>query len=320
MMYLNCSRLKNYNMKARLLYLLTLLIFAGTLQAQDLHTFSNADGKTLEDRILKYDFEEKMVTLDKNGKVPLDTFSKADQDYILNWNMAMGFKSTMRFKTEIKKGSWARMKSEKTITPYWMDAIQVAGKQTPTHLVIMLDDYEEYNAIYMEAEGYSITLKNQNFFPIENIVVESKIYFEQETFVLPDDLLQSMENEYTDTVTTNKVKFKSETIPVIIPREEMSLFSAASIIVDQQVDRNSLVTESEEEGDDDSGDDEDEEEEEEEVEIVVEGMGDMDDHGRRRKGDLTGVWVRIGIKGPDGEMIWRELTDPTSLPKKVVWE
>jgi hypothetical protein len=305
-------------MKISLLHLIVLLVTASSLRAQELHTFTNAEGKTLEDRVLKYDYENRIVTLDKKGKVPLDTFSKTDQDYILHWNMVTGFKSTMRFKTELKKSNWAQMKTEKTITPYWMDAVQIAGKQTPTHAVVMLDDYEEYTALYLEAEGYTITLKNQNFFPIENIVVESKIYFEQEFFAVPDDLLKSMENEYTDTITSNKVKFTSETIPVIIPREEINLYSASSIIVDQQVDRNSLVTETEEEGEEEEDDEGNIEEGE--VEIIVEGFGDLDDHGRRRKGRFTGIWVRIGVKGPDGEMIWRELTDPSSLPKKVVWE
>ncbi len=301
------------------LHIIVLLLVSGLVHAQELHTFTSPDGKTIEDQLIKYDFEHKIVTLDKNGKVPLDTFSKADQEYILTWNMVMGFKSTMRFKTDLTKRNWARMKTEKSITPYWMDAVQVPGKSTPTHTVVLVDDYEEYNALYIEAEGYSVTLKNQNFFPIENIVVESKVFFEQEYFTLPDDLFTSMENEYTDTITTNKVKFTSETIPVIIPREEVIVYSECAITIDHQVDRNSLISETE--GDeDDSGEGDDEEDEGEDAESIIEGFGDWDDHSRRRKGRVTGIWVRIGIKGTDGEMVWREMTNPSSLPKKVSWD
>lgn len=312
-MYSNFWNPGNFNMKMRPLQFLALLFVAGIVQAQELRTFSNANGETLEDKLVKYNYEDRIATLDRSGKVPLDTFSKEDQDYILKWNMAMGFKSPMRFKTEIKKSTWGRMKAEKTITPYWMDAVQVPGKQTPTHSVIMIDDYEEYTALFLEAEGYTITLKNQNFFPIENIVVESKIYFEQEFYAVPDDLFKSLESEYTDTVTTNKVKFLSETIPIIIPREEVVLHSECAIIVDHQVARDSLVTTSDEEGEEDD-------EGESETETSIDATGDLDDHSRRRKGKVTGIWVRIGIKDPAGEMIWRELTDPTSLPKKVLWE
>jgi hypothetical protein len=233
--------------------------------------------------------------------------------------MATGFKSAMRFKTELKKSNWARMKSEKNVTPFWMDAVQVPGKATPTHTVVMIDDYEEYTALYLEAEGYSITLRNQNLFPLEGIVVESKIFFEQELYTIPDDMFNSMKKEYADTITTNLVKFTSETIPVIIPREEVVLYSECAITADHQVERNTLVTTTE--GEDESDGEEDEDAEAAAaVEATVDGFGDWDDHSRRRKGKVTGVWIRIGIKGPDGEMIWREMTDPVSLPKKVSWD
>ena len=307
-------------MKTRTLKFIPLLLLAGAVHAQDLRTFSNAEGKTLEDKLVRYDYGESMVTLERSGKVPLDTFSKADQDYILRWNMVAGFKSTMRFKTEIKKSNWARMKSEKAVTPYWMDAVQISGKTTPSHTVVMIDDYEEYTALYLEAEGYSITLRNQNLFPLEDIVVESKIYYEQELYVTPDDMFTSMENEYNDTITTNTVKFTSETISVIIPREEVVVHSECAITVDHQVDRTSLISETDEESDDSGEEDEEGDEDAAEVETVIEGFGDWDDHGRRRKGSVDGIWVRIGIKGPDGEMIWREMTDPTSLPRKVSWD
>ncbi len=51
-----------------------------------------------------------------------------------------GFKSTMRFKMSIDKGNWARMKHEQTITPYFMDAIQIPGKKTPNHYIIIFRD------------------------------------------------------------------------------------------------------------------------------------------------------------------------------------
>jgi hypothetical protein len=293
--------------------LIAALLLATPGIAQDeLRTFSNAEGKKLEDRIVKYDFEEKTVVLEESGRVPLDTFSEADQAYILHWNQVEGFKSTMRFKMAVKKSNWARMKYEQTITPFFMDAIQIPGKKTPNHHVIMVDDYEEYTAVYLEAEGYEITLRNQNFFPIENLVVESKIYYEQENYITSDSLFASTESEYYDTETTNKVRFLSETVPIIIPREEVVLHSECATIADQQIDRNSLISTSEGE--------EDEESEEEETEEVIEGFGDWDDHSRRRKGKVTGVWFRIGIKDTNGEMAWREITEPSSLAKKVSWD
>lgn len=307
-------------MKRNPFHLLILLLAAGLVHAEERRSFSNVDGKILEDRIVKYNYEERIATMEKSGKIPLDTFSEADQEYILRWNMAEGFMSTLRFKTEVQKNSWARMKAEETITPYWMDAVQLPGKQSPVHNVVMIDDYEEYNAVYLEAEGYAIILRNQNEFPIEDIVVESKIYYEQEYYTVPDDMFASMKKEYADTVVSNKVRFISETIPAIIPREEVVLHSECAIVVDQQVDRNSLVSETETESGDSMDSEDGGDEATTEITTTVEGFGEWDDHGRRRKGSVTGVWVRIGIKGPDGEMLWREITDPASLSKKVAWD
>ncbi len=287
------------------------LLFAATTPAQlgELRTFSNSNGETLEDRILKYDYEEQTVFLEENGRVPLDTFSANDQNYILQWNQIDGFLSPMHFKADIKKDIWARMKHEQTITPYHMDAIQIPGKTVPVHEVVMLEDYEEYSAIYLEAAGYTVTLRNQNVFPLENILVQSKVFYEQEHYVLPDNIFKSFDNEYDDIVTTNKVRFLAESIPAIIPREEVVLHSECALLVDQQLERSALVVTFTEEG----------EEDEEDTETILTG-GDISDHSRRRKGKTLGVWFRVGIEGFDGKMIWREFTEPRSLPDKVSWE
>ena len=241
-------------MKPFLLSITILSLLAATSLAQETHTFSNAEGETLVDSIQKYDYEEALVTLEKKGRVPLDTFSEADQAYIRLWNQIEGFKSTMRFKLDVQKSTWAKMKHEQTITPYFMDIIQIPGKKTPNHHIIIAEDYEEYNAVYLEAEGYSITLRNQNFFPIENVVVESKIYYEQELYVTPDSLYLSTGNNYYSTVTTNQVRFLSETIPIIIPLEEVVINSKCAIIVDHQVERNALTTDDTGDNGDDGGD------------------------------------------------------------------
>ena len=295
----------------RLIYILILTAIASSSSAQkEVHIFKNHEGKTLTDTLIKYDFEAKEIMLENSGKVPLATFSTDDQAYILHWNQVQGFKSTMRFKMDVKKSDWASMKYEQNVTPIFMDAVQIPGKKNPNHHIIVAEEYEEYNAIYLQAEGYEIKLRNQNFFPLENIVVESKIYYEQERYITPDSLFYSSENEYDDTVVINKVRFLSETVPIIIPREEVFLNSECAIIVDHQVERSSLASSSEGEGGDD-GESEGE---------TIDGFGDWDDHGRRRKGRIHGVWFRIGMKDPEGEMVWREITSPSSLASKVNWD
>jgi hypothetical protein len=300
-------------MKKLLLFLSALILTYLSAFAQDtLHVFMGSDGVEFEDRVMKYDFDEKFVLLENRGKIPLEKFTEDDQSYILHWNQVNGFMSTMRFKMEVKKSNWARMKYEQNITPFYMDAIQIPGKRTPNHNVIMLEDYEEYTAVYMEAEGYEITMRNQNFFPLENIVVESRIFYEQEDYATTESVFLSGDNEFSDTVLTNKVRFLSETLPIIIQHEEVTLYSECAIITDHQIERSSLVSDSENEGEDDDSDDDGTD--------GVDGFGEWDDHGRRKKGKVNGVWFRVGIKGLDGEMVWRDITSPTSITDKYTWE
>lgn len=298
-------------MKKQLLSISALALLLLSAVAQDApYVFTGSDGVEFEDRVMKYEFDEKIVMLENRGKIPFEKFTEDDQAYILHWNQVNGFLSTMRFKLDVKKSNWARMKYEQNITPFYMDAIQIPGKRTPNHNVIMLEDYEEYTAVYMEAEGYEVTMRNQNFFPIENITVESRIFYEQEEYSTTESVFLSGDNEFSDTVATNKVRFLSETLPLIIQHEEVTLYSECAIITDHQIERNSLVSDSEgeedEESDDGSG--------------GVDGFGEWDDHGRRKKGKVNGVWFRIGIKGLDGEMVWRDITSPTSITDKYTWE
>jgi len=302
------------------LHLLTSLLLACSALAQydaGEHTFSK-DGRSVTDKIKKYDFEAQVVYLEKNGRQPLAAFSEEDQAYILRWNQVVGFMSTMRFKMAVENKTWGRMKHEQTVTPYYMDAIMIPGKRPPNHQVVMAEDYKEYTALYMEGEGFAITLQNQNSFPIENIVVESKVYYEQERYTTPDSLFLSSENEYTDTVPTNKVRYLSESIPAIIPHEKVTMHSECAIIIDHQLDRNALTTTVDEAEEGDGGDEVPKEASG--GTTTIDNFGEWGDHSRRRKGRVHGVWFRIGIKGPDGEMVWREITSPSSLDKKVNWD
>ena len=81
--------------------------------------FSNRNGETLSDTIIKFDFDKQEVLFEKNGRIPLEVFHEIDQAYILQWNQQNGFASTMRFKIQIERDRWARMKQEQTRTPAW---------------------------------------------------------------------------------------------------------------------------------------------------------------------------------------------------------
>lgn len=295
------------------------LLAAGTLLAQKPRTFTNAEGKPLTGILLEYDERRDEVDMrigERREKIPLSKFSKEDRTYIKRWYMAKAFQSTMRFKIEINRNDWKQLKWEQNITPYWMEIVNIPGKATPIHKVSMLEDYEEISTLYLEARGYVITLKNQNMFPIDDLVVHHKIFYQQENFSFPDDISRASDNDYDDVVTTNLSKQATEIIPSIAPLEDVSLNSEYAITIDSQIERNQLQNEVEREDEDEDG----EEEEAEETEPEYEDFGDFDDSSRRKKGEVIGIWVKVGIRGPEGNIIYRDITEPESLSKKVLWD
>ena len=81
--------------------------------------FSNRNGETLSDTIIKFDFDKQEVLFEKNGRIPLEVFHEIDQAYILQWNQQNGFASIMRPNPN-RTRSLARMKQEQTeLSLYW---------------------------------------------------------------------------------------------------------------------------------------------------------------------------------------------------------
>lgn len=167
------------------------------------------------------------------------------------------------------------------------------------HHIVLLEDYEESTSLVLEAQGYEISLRNANLFPIENLTVESKVYYEQEEYVIPEDLFKSANKDYTDTTTTTNSRFRTESIPSIAVRETVMLYSECAYLVDQEVTRSSIVTS-------DEGD------------SMVSDI--WSDHSRDRDGKIRGLWLRVGIEGTDGNMVWREETEPASLAERMTWD
>ncbi len=286
-------------------------LIIGMQAATPKENFRHASKGILRDTLKGYNYQKREALFEKSGRIPLKTFSEEDQAYILHWNQLTGFTSTFRFKLEMKKKRWARMKHEQNRTPFYMDVFLIPKKSTPHHEVVEAEDYEEASACYLEAEGFELTLRNQNLFPLEQIVVESSIFYEQRSYLMGDSLFLGEENDFDETTVTNRIRRRSETIPLILPREEVVVYSAAAILADQQLERNVIVSGS------GSGE---ESEEWNESEETVEGFGDWSDHNRRRRDKLIGVWFRVGVQNMDGEMVWREVSHPASLPDQVSWE
>ena len=266
--------------------------------------FINRNGKTLSDTIIKFDFDKQEVFFEQNGRIPLEVFHDIDQAHILQWNQQNGFASTMRFKIEINRDRWARMKQEQTRTPAYIEVARMPHFNTLLHNTTLLESYEAYSAISLEALGFSLHMRNQNFFPLENIRVESKIIYEEQSYLTSDSMYKSAQDSFDELQTEQRIRIRSEEIAILVPLEEIKLYSATAILSKHALDRSNLESSPEEDEDTSS----------------IDGLGDWSDHNRDREDAFVGVWFRIGIPSPDGDYYWRHVSIPDDFNEKHRWD
>jgi len=221
-----------------------LLIFAGGIQAtapgpSPEHIFTSKEGRKFKGRILKYVPIDKMVVFDKTMKrIPLDFFCDEDQEYILYWSMTQGFLSTFTFKIEAQEKLWARRNWKRRTTPFWLEPLRMKGKETPLHVETMIAGYEEVVTARFIAKGYVIRIRNGNSFPLRNITVEHKIFYEQEEFAIGEDIMLCSSNTYPEVVVKQKRTGGSELVEVLEPYKDRILQTKCALLVTYSIHRN----------------------------------------------------------------------------------
>ena len=240
------------------------------------------------------------MVLEKNGKAPLNKFSDKDQAYILQWNQKNGFESTMRFKMEIQRERWSQIKHDQSKTPVFVDIYRLPHLDTLNHNITYLNDYESYSSIDLEAVGFNLKLRNQNFFPIKNITVESKIISEKQKYITSDSIFEIKDDLFSDVTTLRKVHSRKESISVVIPLEEINCYSASAILSEHKIDRSNISIDN--------------------IETSISGLSDLENHYRQRSDKLIGVWFRVGIPSPNGDFFWRNVSIPEKLCKELKWD
>ena len=283
--------------------ILFLLLFLSGLVNAEKNSFKNLNGEILEDTLIRYNWETQEATFDKSGNIPLSIFSTKDQEYILQYNQINGFKSSFRFKVDLEKKRWGRMKYEQSRTPYYMDVFKNKFDSNYKHQVILAEDYEEYSSISLDAQGYNLIIKNQNLFPINNIIIESKIIYEKQIYDNAHGIYLGDQNNFSDIISTNIVNYHKEEIVSLIPGEDLIIFSPCAVISRHSLDREIIIDESIFPTQED----------------IIKGFGNWDEHSREKRDRLEGIWFRIGIPDISGDMIWRHKSYPDELSENL-WD
>ncbi|MEE9367730.1 MAG: hypothetical protein V3V05_02585 [Pontiella sp.] len=264
---------------------LIVLLAISTHAENGYRTFTTPDGRTLKAKIIMFDSATDKVQIEREDKkkvtVPSNSFSEKDQAYIKKWQVAQTFMSASKFKLDIKR---KEVKSSKK--PIEVDLGEEGGGggrrgggDTGVQ-VVAIDKNTQYK--------YSLLMENKSDTPLKNIILEYRIFYEQQKSVLdekanknrPED--STRPEQYT-AVDQNKIKDAKVRVKPIDARSTQELATASVTLLNRSASRE---------------------------------WGDKID----LKSNLIGAWIQLTMKGPDGEELVREIATANSIMKKYDWD
>ena len=168
-----------YNLKGKVnvmkiigikIIVLSICLCSGVSARAGLHTFTSTDGQSVEAEIVGYDGVKGTVDLKRmNGKrfkVKPSVFVEDDQKYIQDWSVLEGVRDERRFNVDFKKvcvEKWSETLK---------DDVSYDGGDSEKS-TIGSSNYKRY--------VYELTIGNRNTFPLEDLDVEYRIFYVQDT-------------------------------------------------------------------------------------------------------------------------------------------
>ncbi len=193
---------------------LLLLVFAAVClcsYANDgFRVFTDEQGRAIMLKVVKCDLKHNSVTVEReDGRrltVKLDAFSKSDQDYVSDWYKANELIDERNLKIEVDKEVVGRREEE------------IEG--TITYMSSGIQETEKAGEMQFEDIAYTITFYNKSAFPIQNAMLEYKIYYEQSSRGLknPEQEIFSQESKLSDVLPGKKVNFTTESVEILNER------------------------------------------------------------------------------------------------------
>lgn len=259
------------------------VLVALSTQAQEYRTFTAADGRKLEARIIQYNGVTGKVQIERADKKKLtvgkEAFSEEDQAYILKWEATQAFLSPSKFKLDVKRVEVGTKKKTHDVD---VGEEFAGGRRGGMSGVVTMatDKTTQYK--------YNLILENKGGSPIKNVMVEYRIFYEQEKAV-PDEKANKGRDEEDPrperymAVNEQKVKSGNGRMKPLEPKEVRASATTAISILKRSANRP---------------------------------WGDLID----LKGDVSGVWFKLTMRGVDGKTHVREIASPESVMKKFPWD
>ena len=149
------------------------MVGAGVVSAAEYRDFMDTQGRAIRGRVLKYDARSKKVTIERDNKqsttVPIDIFSEADQNYIIEWDSAKGFTSPALLKISCSDQQAEKRKEKETQDITYTDG------SVEEDFVMTVTTFEKI--------AFKLKFKNTNKMDLKNIRVDYRIYYEQSKMI-----------------------------------------------------------------------------------------------------------------------------------------
>ena len=252
--------------------------------AESLRTFTAADGRTLKARVISYDERKDRVEVQRedNRKLMVSpaSFSEKDQTYIRKWYAAQIFMSSNQFKLEVKRNETGSIKKEHEVDVG--EESGGGGRRGGVTGVITaaIDKRTTYK--------YGLTLDNKSNTQLNGMTIEYRVYYNQQKAELDEKANKGrtkddVRPERYMAVDELKVKEARARLKSVEAKTSRTVSTTTVTLVDRSASRP---------------------------------WGDKID----LKSDLHGVWIRLTMKGPDGDVLTRDVASSNTIMKKFPWD
>ncbi|VGO14214.1 hypothetical protein PDESU_02773 [Pontiella desulfatans] len=268
--------------------LIGLFVFIATVAlADDYRTFTSTDGRTLEAKIIRFDSATGKVMIERKDRkritVAATAFSEQDQTYIENWNVADAFMSPSKFKLEIQREEVGSTKKEHEVDvgdEFSGGGGRRGGGGDTGVIIVATDKITKYK--------YILSMENKSGVPLKNVIMEYRIYYEQQKAIKDEKANKGRAEDDTRperymAVDQQKAKEGQKRLKPLEPKKPATISTDTITLTKRSANRT---------------------------------WGDKID----LKAELSGAWIQLSMRGPNGEKLVRDIASPESVMKKFPWD
>ncbi|WP_372808393.1 hypothetical protein [Pontiella sp.] len=261
-----------------------LIMIAAVSQADEFRTFTAEDGRTLKAKIISYDSASGKVMIEREDRkrltVPATAFSKKDQTFIEKWQTYEAFLSPAKLKLEIERDEVDSTKKNVEVDIGDETSGGRRGGGMSGVVTVAVDKKTQYK--------YKLAIENKSGTALDDMTMEFRIYYDQQKPVKDEKANKGRSKDETRpekymAVDQLKVKKGEKKIKTLAPKQSGTISTESVVLLQRSASYE---------------------------------WGENID----LKSDLAGVWIKLTMRGADGELLVRDICSPESIMKKYPWD